>query len=156
MTWFSKVAAVSSSLNNLLDSVESRALPNAPNGYTPANVGCPVNKPMVRNAARLSINETTWLQTRRQETVFALKGLFGHLNMSFFNAVSYLESHASNISNIPIVGIAVSGGGYRALANGAGALKALDSRTSGTTQMGGLGGLLQSATYLSGLSGGSW
>jgi lysophospholipase len=111
---------------------------------------------MVRNAARLSINETTWLQTRRQETVFALKGLFGHLNMSFFNAVSYLESHASNISNIPIVGIAVSGGGYRALANGAGALKALDSRTSGTTQMGGLGGLLQSATYLSGLSGGSW
>jgi lysophospholipase len=140
----------------LFGSVKLRALPNAPNGYTPTNVSCPANKPIVRNAATLSVNETTWLESRRQETVVAMKGLFSHLNMSSFNAVSYIESHASNISNIPNVGIAVSGGGYRALSNGAGALKALDSRTYGTTRMGHLGGLLQSATYLSGLSGGGW
>lgn len=40
--------------------------------------------------------------------------------------------------------------------NGAGALKAFDSRTQNNTAEGHLGGLLQSATYLSGLSGGSW
>jgi lysophospholipase len=150
------VAAVYPSFNHLFGSVKLRALPNAPNGYTPTNVSCPASKPIVRNAARLSVNESTWLEIRRKETVFALKDLFGHLNMSSFDTVSYIESHASNISNIPNVGIAVSGGGYRALSNGAGALKALDSRTYGTTRMGHLGGLLQSATYLSGLSGGGW
>ena len=40
--------------------------------------------------------------------------------------------------------------------NGAGALKAFDSRTDNSTSEGQLGGLLQSATYLSGLSGGGW
>lgn len=84
-----------------------------------------------------------------------MKDLFGHLNMTF-DAVSYLTNHASNISNIPNIGIAVSGGGYRALTNGAGAIKAFDSRTEGSTRKGQLGGLLQSATYLSGLSGGGW
>lgn len=40
--------------------------------------------------------------------------------------------------------------------NGAGVLAAFDSRTPNSTNTGHLGGLLQSATYLSGLSGGSW
>ena len=51
--------------------------------------------------------------------------------------------------------IAVSGGGYRAALYGAGALSALDSRNS-TGASAGTGGVLQLATYLSGLSGGSW
>lgn len=40
--------------------------------------------------------------------------------------------------------------------NGAGALAAFDSRTDNANATGHLGGLLQSATYLAGLSGGSW
>lgn len=40
--------------------------------------------------------------------------------------------------------------------NGAGNLKAFDSRTYNSTSKGQLGGLLQSATYLAGLSGGGW
>ena len=40
--------------------------------------------------------------------------------------------------------------------NGAGALAAFDNRTAGATGTGQLGGVLQAATYLSGLSGGSW
>jgi lysophospholipase len=40
--------------------------------------------------------------------------------------------------------------------NGAGAIKAFDSRTENSTADGQLGGLLQSATYLAGLSGGGW
>ncbi|KAJ5753652.1 uncharacterized protein N7511_007805 [Penicillium nucicola] len=150
------IVALAPSFNHEINSVQSRALPNAPSGYTPANITCPASKPVVRNAARLSVDEARWLQIRKKETVPALKALFAHLNMSSFDAVSYIESHSSTISDIPNLGIAISGGGYRALTNGAGALKALDSRTPGTTQMGHLGGVLQSATYLSGLSGGGW
>jgi lysophospholipase len=57
---------------------------------------------------------------------------------------------------LPNIGIAVSGGGYRALMNGGGALQAFDNRTTNSTLNGQVGGILQSATYLSGLSGGSW
>lgn len=39
---------------------------------------------------------------------------------------------------------------------GAGVLAAFDNRTANSTAQGHLGGLLQSATYLSALSGGSW
>jgi lysophospholipase len=39
---------------------------------------------------------------------------------------------------------------------GAGVLQAFDDRTANSTKTGHLGGLLQSATYLAGLSGGSW
>ena len=85
-----------------------------------------------------------------------MKDFFGHVNVGDFDVTSYLDKHASNSSNLPNIGIAVSGGGYRALMNGAGALKAFDSRTNNGSTSGHLGGLLQSATYLSGLSGGSW
>ena len=40
--------------------------------------------------------------------------------------------------------------------NGAGGVKAFDSRSTGSTDQGNMGGLLQSATYISGLSGGGW
>ncbi|OJH07625.1 MAG: hypothetical protein AOY29_13380 [Alcanivorax borkumensis] len=39
---------------------------------------------------------------------------------------------------------------------GAGALAAWDSRSAGSDEKGNLGGLLQSATYLSGVSSGGW
>ncbi|PYI29652.1 hypothetical protein BP00DRAFT_228039 [Aspergillus indologenus CBS 114.80] len=148
--------AVPTSGDVALEDLSRRALPNAPNDYTPSNVTCPSSRPTIRSAAALSKNETAWLDVRRQQTVSAMKDFFGHINMSNFDAVSYITNHASNVSNLPNIGIAVSGGGYRALTNGAGAIKAFDSRTEGSTRSGQLGGLLQSATYLSGLSGGGW
>ncbi|KAA8641484.1 Lysophospholipase 1 [Aspergillus tanneri] len=58
--------------------------------------------------------------------------------------------------HIPNVAIAVSGGGCRAMTSGAGALKGLrQSHRQFPPPKGQLGGL-QSATYVSGLSGGSW
>jgi len=68
---------------------------------------------------------------------------------------------------LPIIGLAISGGGYRALLNGAGFLAAVDKppAASSVHKRGGgeanptppsLEGLLQSSTYLVGLSGGSW
>ncbi|EPS30585.1 hypothetical protein PDE_05537 [Penicillium oxalicum 114-2] len=133
-----------------------RALPNAPDGYVPANVSCPAVRPSIRSAAKLSPNETSWLQTRHKKTLSAMKDFFGHVKVGDLDVNAYLNKHANNASNLPNIGIAVSGGGYRALMNGAGAIKAFDSRSNNGSTSGHLGGLLQSATYLSGLSGGSW
>lgn len=86
----------------------------------------------------------------------ALKDFFGHVEIPGFDAAGYIDNVSDNTTNVPKVGIAVSGGGYRALMNGAGTIKAFDSRTENATAKGHLGGLLQSATYLTGLSGGGW
>ncbi|PGH31795.1 lysophospholipase [[Emmonsia] crescens] len=136
--------------------VSVRALPNAPDGYTPANVSCSGGRPRIRSAETLSQNERFWLEGRRKKTTDAMKDFFGHVSIEGFDARAYIENNAQNTSALPNVGIAVSGGGYRALMNGGGALQAFDSRTHNSTSPGQLGGLLQSATYLSGLSGGGW
>ncbi|KAK5049539.1 Lysophospholipase 1 [Exophiala bonariae] len=133
-----------------------RALPNSPNGYTPTSRDCPSNAPSVRAAAELSSQETAWLERRRNNTVEPMRDLLTRLNITGFDAGSYIDRVSNNASELPNIGIAVSGGGWRALMNGAGAIKAFDSRTDNNTGRGQLGGLLQSATYLAGLSGGGW
>lgn len=55
----------------------------------------------------------------------------------------------------PTVGLAVSGGGYRAALVGAGTFNAFDQRNNSAVQAG-TGGVLQLASYMTGLSGGSW
>ena len=85
-----------------------------------------------------------------------MKDLLSRLNLTDFDAAAYITRYANNASAMPNIGIAVSGGGYRALMNGGGALQAFDSRTESATTQGHLGGLLQSSTYLAGLSGGGW
>lgn len=133
-----------------------RALPNSPNGYTPSFRDCPSNAPSVRAAADLSSQETAWLERRRNNTVQPMRELLTRLNITGFDAGSYIDRVSNNASELPNIGIAVSGGGWRALMNGAGAIKAFDSRTDNNTGPGQLGGLLQSSTYLAGLSGGGW
>lgn len=136
---------------------EERAAPVAPDGYTPARVDCPANTPRVRRATGLSINETDWLPQRTNNTVSAMKDLLSRVNITGIDTGRYIDNLTSNGgTGLPRVAIAISGGGYRALMNGAGALAAFDNRSTDATQTGHLGGLLQSATYLSGLSGGSW
>ncbi|KAL1304081.1 hypothetical protein AAFC00_000516 [Neodothiora populina] len=133
-----------------------RALPNAPNGYTPEAVDCPAVRPTIRNATGLSSNETEWLQLRRNYTVNPMKTLLARLNITGLDTDAYIDSAANNVSALPNIAIAVSGGGYRALMNAAGAVAAFDDRSANSTSPGQLGGLLQSSTYLAGLSGGSW
>ncbi|KAI0473844.1 lysophospholipase [Xylariaceae sp. FL0804] len=134
-----------------------RAAPDSPSGdYAPATVDCPSTKPAIRSADSLSPSETDWLQTRRANTLDPMKAFFNLANISGFDAAGYVEDHASNLSAVPNIAIAVSGGGYRALMNGAGFLAAADSRTPGATDAGGIGNLLQASTYLAGLSGGGW
>lgn len=133
-----------------------RALPNAPDGYIPKGVDCPSTRPTLRSATDLSDNELSWLEKRRNKTVDPMRELLGRLNIAGFDAASYISNNANNASALPNIAIAASGGGYRACMNGGGALQAFDGRENGSTAVGHLGGLLQSATYLSGLSGGGW
>ncbi|KAI1739119.1 lysophospholipase [Xylaria scruposa] len=154
----STLAAPSEPVNNVLArEVLLRAAPDSPSGdYAPATVDCPSQKPTIRSGATLSPEEAAWLQKRRPNTIDPMKAFFKLANIPDFDAASYVDSHSTNFSIVPNVGIAMSGGGYRALMNGAGFIAAADSRTPGTTNAGGIGNLLQASTYLAGLSGGSW
>lgn len=128
----------------------------APHGYAPGTVDCPSPRPSIRNAVTLSPNETAWLEQRRNNTLPPLRAFLRQANISGFDTDFYLDNVVNNVDFLPNFGIAISGGGYRALMNGAGALAAFDDRTDTSTAAGKLGGILQAATYLSGLSGGSW
>ncbi|TDL15105.1 FabD/lysophospholipase-like protein [Rickenella mellea] len=66
-----------------------------------------------------------------------------------------LTSSSPSAASFPRLGIASSGGGYRAAIFGAGILNAIDGRNASSRGVG-TGGLLQASTYHSGLSGGSW
>jgi len=85
-----------------------------------------------------------------------MQQFLSRLNIPGFDPNAYFSSHQSNTSMLPNIAIAVSGGGYRACMTGGGAVQAFDSREANSSAPGHLGGLLQSATYLAGLSGGSW
>ncbi|KUJ09635.1 lysophospholipase-like protein [Mollisia scopiformis] len=134
-----------------------RGLPNSPSGgYSPASVPCPANRPTIRNADSLSANETAWLELRRNATVDPMISWLSRMNISGFDASTYINGIRNNATALPNIGLAVSGGGYRALMNGAGFLAAADNRTSNATNTGQIGGLLQASTYVAGLSGGGW
>jgi lysophospholipase len=133
-----------------------RASPQAPKGYAPAAVDCPSTRPSIRSADRLSDAETQWLRKRRPNTVDPMRELLVRAGIQGFDAGKYIDNHRTNTSALPNIALAFSGGGYRALLNGAGALAAFDSRTPNSTSKGHLGGLLQASTYTAALSGGGW
>ena len=85
-----------------------------------------------------------------------MQEFLSRVNITGFDAETYINNHKSNVSALPNIAVAFSGGGYRALLNGAGMLAALDSRVQHTTEKGQLGGVLQASTYVAGLSGGGW
>ncbi|KAF9061930.1 lysophospholipase [Rhodocollybia butyracea] len=68
---------------------------------------------------------------------------------------SSIGYRTSEFTDFARVGIAFSGGGLRASQYGAGAISAIDARNK-TAAAVGTGGLLQVASYFSGLSGGTW
>ena len=131
--------------------------------YTPKVGKCPQGFSLVRMAGSpphqtLSTSELEYLQARKSKILpNAWKTYLANVQKS---KASSLPSYASNIlsghsQDMPNLGIATSGGGYRAALFGAGVLNSLDGRNSSSVQKG-TGGLLQAAAYLSGLSGGSW
>lgn len=113
----------------------------------------------------MSPEEAAWLTSRQAVTAVAIEAFLQQVSalLPGFDGPGYIRTlradAAANASfRVPTVGIAISGGGYRAMLTGAGFLKAADARTtSGVARAGaGIQGLLQTATYVAGLSGGSW
>ncbi|GMM36386.1 hypothetical protein DASC09_037110 [Saccharomycopsis crataegensis] len=119
------------------------------NSYAPAYVTCP-DVSLVRDASKLSDSETEWVAKRTEITKKNL-GLFLEYSTSLDSSEyqSLLEDDTIKI------GLSFSGGGYRAMLSGGGQLSGLDNRTTGAFEHG-LGGLLESSTYIAGLSGGNW
>ncbi|KAH8199363.1 hypothetical protein TruAng_006495 [Truncatella angustata] len=137
--------------------VQLRALPDSPSGnYSPSIVTCPQDRPILRTAASLSREELSWLHLRRNATTNPIIQFLDKSSITDFDIQKFRSQILSDHLDLPRVGIAFSGGGYRALMNGAGFLSAADDRTVKTTSKDGIHGLLQAATYVSGLSGGSW
>lgn len=118
--------------------------------YAPGTVSCPAEN-FVRAASGISSSESEWVASRNKVTDVNVKDFLQNSGLDNFDVDAFL----ANTSRSLTIGVAFSGGGYRAMLSGAGQISALDSRTVGANTDG-LGGLLQSATYLAGLSGGNW
>ncbi|KAG2733477.1 hypothetical protein G9P44_003002 [Scheffersomyces stipitis] len=120
--------------------------------YAPGKIDCPSDVSLVRAADGLSPQESDWIKGRNEVTDANLISFLQHANMTDFDAEDFIRN---TVNESITIGLAFSGGGYRAMLCGAGQLAALDNRTNGAYENG-LGGLLQASTYLVGLSGGNW
>lgn len=117
-------------------------------GYAPQPATCPPQPSLIREGNSTLPEEVEWLAARNEKTDLALKDYLGR------NGVDY-SSDVFSGSNHPRIALAFSGGGTRAMLNGAGSIAALDSRSySGNSSA--LGGVLQLASYIAALSGGTW
>ena len=118
----------------------------ASQAYTPVAGVCPQGFTLVRMAGSpgnqiLSTSEAAYIQARQSQVIpQAWKTYLANVEATNVTLPSYVSSIlGGSSSQTPNFGIAASGGGYRAAIFGAG-----------------VGGLLQTATYVTGLSGGSW
>ncbi|QPG76351.1 hypothetical protein FOA43_003739 [Brettanomyces nanus] len=136
--------------------------------YAPSYGKCPSKNVMVppggqsegllRKNTLLSENEYEWVQGRRNKTTSNLVDFLNGLNLTDFDGDNYFDDYFENGNDSQStinVGLSFSGGSFRALLTGAGEISALDSRTKSSGNSTGLQGLLDSAVYLSALSGGS-
>ncbi|KAE9400860.1 FabD/lysophospholipase-like protein [Gymnopus androsaceus JB14] len=122
--------------------------------YTPTYIQCPSNVTFVRPASDgLSDNETEWRTLRTPMVVDSLQSYLKNVNITDFDIDAYISALGTQDSAVPIIGFTLSGGGTRAEMSAFGMLRAFDNRSADSVNAG-TGGLLQAATYVSGLSGG--
>lgn len=126
------------------------------NGYAPMDSECPARNALRRANGSVSSAEFGWLKGRDSRSHEALLDWLEESNLTDFDARSFLNDISHDGIDTIRIGLAFSGGGFRAMLGGAGMLSALDINTPGSRGPGGLGGLLQASTYVTGLSGGSW
>ncbi|THH05817.1 hypothetical protein EW145_g4517 [Phellinidium pouzarii] len=125
---------------------------NNPSAYAPnVNVECP-STPLLRTFSTdnqsLNTLEQDYIQQKEAVSPQAWKAWLGNGSALGYN-LSQFEAH------FPRIAIAACGGGLRAALYDVGSLSGFDARNDSSVAAG-TGGLLQVASYLSGLSGGSW
>lgn len=134
--------------------------------YTPSVSACPPGTQLVRLAGTthqtLSADEDAYISERESHvTPEAWSSYLANVHASAKRTNTTLPLYVDAILGSympamhPSLSITASGGGYRAAIFGAGVLSALDARNT-TSAQAGTGGLLQSASYIGGLSGGGW
>lgn len=116
--------------------------------YAPSKVPCPTSR-LVRDGSSMSVNETEYIKARKIVTWTAMEEFLSRTKLSDYKDL-FEDGY------VPNMGLAFSGGGYRAMIDGAGRLSAFDWRNPAANESGQLGGLFQAANYITGLSGGSW
>ncbi|KAI5968664.1 plb1 [Candida margitis] len=152
-SWIRSVVGNLGGSGSETSSTNAAASTDDSNPYAPYNSTCPSGS-LTREANDISDPEKEYIQKRQAITN---KNLINFLqnksNLTDFDAESFINDNAKD-HNISI-GLAFSGGGYRAMLCGAGQLLATDDRFEGANEHG-VGGLLQASTYITGLSGGNW
>ena len=125
---------------------------NGPSGsYAPTYVDCPSNLQIRPASDGLSPEEQAWRKLRLPNVVENLPAYLQAASIPGLSVDQYMAK--INASNVPITGIAVSGGGSQSGMGGLGVWQAMDARYPPAAKAG-TGGFVQTLTYMSGLSGG--
>jgi lysophospholipase len=99
----------------------------------------------------LSDNEKAWRDLHAKQIIPELQSYLTLANISGFDVQQYINQ--INATNLPIVGLSVSGGGTQSGLGGLGIWQAYDARNPGAIASR-TGGLSQILSYMTGLSGG--
>lgn len=124
-------------VRGLLDNIFGGGDSNDSDGYAPYNITCPTDVTWVRNASSVGIKEQDYVNQRASQ-----------LSSAWNTQISNVGLQAP--PRTPVVAMALSGGGYRAMISGSGQAFQPNATT------GSVGDILGLSTYVSGLSGGSW
>ncbi|KIW24757.1 uncharacterized protein PV07_10451 [Cladophialophora immunda] len=122
----------------------------------PVYVDCPDGQQWIRPAKGLSFQEEAWVRGRKSVVLDAFSAYLQRVNITGLDVpalVNAMKSH--NNSGVPVISMAISGGGWLSANTGVGVLRAFDARFPDAIDQR-TGGLLQSMTYVAGLSGGAW
>lgn len=96
--------------------------------------------------------ESRYIATKSAKSIPAWRSYLSRAELTDFEIDSFIPSQGIPGVTLPNIGLAISGGGIRALLGCAGVLNAFDDRNEQANQAG-TGGILQLANYITGLSG---
>ncbi|CCM01454.1 uncharacterized protein FIBRA_03507 [Fibroporia radiculosa] len=126
--------------------------------YNPVYETCPASDNLIRRTGTpqagnqtLNTDEVEYINSRQKIVQTSLRSWLGDSLSTVYSG----NFDALSATDMPNFGIAMSGGNLRAALFNAAALNAFDDRNE-TSVARGLGGLLQSSTYMTALSGGSY
>ncbi|KAJ2962966.1 hypothetical protein NQZ79_g2006 [Umbelopsis isabellina] len=122
--------------------------------YAPTLEKCPTTR-LVRSASEgLSQDEKTFLIKRRQKIAVSFRKYLENVDIPGFDVAKFFELAKSDPAILPVLAMAISGGGYTSAYNGAALFNSLDDRNP-SARTAKIGGISNSLTYFTGLSGGS-